>query len=176
VDIFLHLFRSREILLPCTNFLPARSPLQGFALLGISSLAVAASPNPAVSQTPEKPLCRIEVDRAHPSTYFKNRGLPAVKVNARSVCNIEQREVVLTVKLYKVGLFFDHLVASTQTNPGARLSSGLRIENNNTYAICKNKTLTRYYGIATATATIAGKRVAAPPARSLQIFPIKCGT
>lgn len=150
--------------------------IAGLYSLSISSLAVAASPNRTISEPPKKPLCRIEVDRAHPSTYFKNRGLPTVKVNARSVCNIEQREVVLTVKLYKVGLFFDHLVASTQTNPGARASSGLRIQNNNTYAICKNKTLTRYYGIASATATIGGKRVAAPPARSLQIFPIKCGT
>jgi len=99
-----------------------------------------------------------------------------VKVNARSVCNVIQREVLLKVQLFKVGLFFDHLVATSTTKASSPSSQGKMVENNDTYKVCINRKVTRYYGVASATAIINDQRVAAPPARSREIVPIACGT
>jgi hypothetical protein len=146
-----------------------------YSLNSISAPIADALPLPS-AKTPQKSLCRIEVDYVHPSTYFRNKGIAAIKVNARSVCDVLQQEVVLTVQIFKVGFLFDHLVSSTTTDPIRQSSTGLRVENNRTSAHCKDSKVTKYYGIAFATAVIAGQKVQAPPARSIKISTIPCGT
>jgi len=146
-----------------------------YSLNFISAPIADALPLPS-AKTPQKSLCRIEVDYVHPSTYFRNKGIAAIKVNARSVCDVLQQEVVLTVQIFKVGFLFDHLVSSTTTDPIRQSSTGLRVENNQTSARCKDSKVTKYYGIASATAVIAGQKVQAPPARSIKITTIPCGT
>jgi len=146
-----------------------------YSLNFISAPIADALPLPS-AKTPQKSLCRIEVDYVHPSTYFRNKGIAAIKVNARSVCDVLQQEVVLTVQIFKVGFLFDHLVSSTTTDPIRQSSTGLRVENNQTSARCKDSKFSKYYGIAFATAVIAGQKVQAPPARSIKITAIPCGT
>jgi len=158
------------------NFLTRTFTLVGLYSFSLASISIASASTPAPSHIAEKPLCRIEVDSAHPSTYFRNQDVSAVKVNARSVCNVIQREVLLKVQLFKVGLFFDHLVATSTTKASSASSQGKRVENNDTYRVCINRKVSRYYGVASATAIINGQRVAAPPARSREIVPIACGT
>jgi len=157
-------------------FLIRTLALAGLYFISLTSISMASASTPTRSPKVEKPLCRIEIDLAHPSTYFRNRGVPAVKVNARSLCNVIQREVALSVQLFKVGLLFDHLVATSKTNAALPSSQGKKVENNETFVLCKNKKVTRYYGIASATALINGQRVSAHPARSREIVPIACGT
>ena len=158
------------------NFLTRTISLVGLYSFSLASLSMASASTPNPSHIVKKPLCRVEVDSAHPSTYFRNQGVSAVKVNARSLCNVVQREVVLRVQLFKVGLFFDHLVATSATKASSPSSQGKQVQNNETFAICKNRKVTRYYGVATAMAIISGQRVAAPAARSREIAPIACGT
>lgn len=148
----------------------------GLYSLNFISAPIAAALPLTSAKTPQKPLCRIEIDYVHPSTYFRNRGIAAIKVNARSVCDVTQQEVILTVQIFKVGFLFDHLIRSTTTDANRPSSTGLRVENNQTSARCKDSKVTKYYGIAFATAVIAGQKVQAPPARSIKITTIPCGT
>jgi len=140
-----------------------------FAFL-VSPQSTALQPNNVLTTARPKALCRIEVDYVHPSSYLANRGIRAIKVNARSICNVEQEKVELAVQLFKTGLFFDHFVTSSSTSPNDPKSQGLRVENNGTFAICKNSKRTEYYGVAFAQAIIAGERVSAPPARSVKKY------
>ena len=156
----------------------------GLVFLSIASIpaALGAHPTPTKvshltpSQHREKPKCRIEIDTVHLSTYLKNKGIGAAKVNARSICNVTQLDVALTVQIFKVGFILDHLVSATSTNPSNPNSSGFTIKNEGTYVLCASRKRTSYYGIAFSKATIGGQRVGAPPARSLKITTLPCGT
>jgi hypothetical protein len=123
-----------------------------------------------------KPACRIEIGNAHLSTFLmETDGDRAVKVNATSICNVTHSHVKLTVRIYKVGMFHNYLVAQRATNPMLPSSTGLRIQNQDTFMKCKTNQVSSYYGIAFADATISGQKVAAPPARSKRIIPLECG-
>jgi len=103
--------------------------------VGDPSFAVSPAPNPQ----PPRAACRIEIDNAHiSSTLYKHLNRKFVKVNAVSICNIPHSRVTLTVKIYKVGLLVDHFVSFSATNPSAQSSSGYRVVNQGTKAICKS--------------------------------------
>jgi hypothetical protein len=77
----------------------------GFNLL-TPDLASAATTKPKEI----KASCRIEIDNAHISaSLLKNRKLKYVKVNARSICNVYQQRVTLTVEIYKTGKLSNQL-------------------------------------------------------------------
>lgn len=140
---------------------------------------VISTPTVAATYGPKSPkaLCRIEIGKVHLSTYLSEvRKLRAIKVNAISICNVTQRNVKLTVRLYKVGFFHDYLVAHGSTDPSLPSSSGFRVRNQDVYMKCKSDTKSRYYGVAFAEAIIGGQRFVAPPARSVEIPSIKCGS
>ena len=69
-------------------------------------------------------------------------------MKARSICNVAQQRVSLTVITYKTELLEDHEVTKSETNPLAPSSSGPIVYNNGTTRVCKTGELTRYYGIA----------------------------
>lgn len=148
------------------------------ALLAVIPL-IFSTPSSAATARPKAPKasCRIEIGNAHLSTHLREaRGFNAVKVNAVSICNVPQSNVKLTVQIYKVGLFRDYLISEKYTNPLRPTSSGLRVENQGTFKRCTSNRKSSFYGVAFAEATIAGQKFAAPPARSLRIVPLDCGT
>lgn len=139
------------------------------------------TPALASSETPKpkeiKASCRIEIDNAHISaSLLKNRKLKYVKVNARSICNVYQQRVTLTVEIYKTGKFSNQLVQSFRTKEGLSSSSGLVVKMNNAVVRCRNTHETAYYGIAYAKALINGKWQYAGRTYSKSIILLDCGT
>ena len=152
-------------------------PIALFAATAAS--VVFSPPSHATTSHPKQPkaACRIEVDNAHISTSLvKLRKLKYVKVNARSICNVPQLRVTLTLEIYKTGLFGDHFVARFETKEYLRQSAGLRVEIKDATARCKNSEMTHYFGIAYAKAIIQGKWQYAGRTRSDGITPLHCGT
>jgi RHS repeat-associated protein len=97
--------------------------------------------------------CTVRVDNAHPSKYFSNRGVAAVKVNAYLWCLADVHDLVLTVSLIKRG-FFQNYGMNTTT---LREPSGLLLENENTYRSCINSAYSTYDGAATASVLDHGR-------------------
>ena len=159
-----------------TKSIPAGSFLSSllFALYLTSSSALYAAESIV---TPPKTQCFIEIQDAHISTtILELQGRLAVKINALSKCNVPQSNVVLTVKIFKNGFGAPHLVAQKSTKADGLKSNGLIVKNQFTYAYCKNTAKTKYYGIASARATINGKVFIAPPVWSEKTIELKCGT
>ena len=125
-----------------------------------------------------KPICRIEIDNAHISkSMFKRQIGKWVKINARSICNVYQQRVTLSINFYKVGEFGDHFIGHTfSTNEFSATSSGLIVEIKNAAVHCKDDRPTQYYGIAYAKAFINGKWQYAGNTRSPIIEKLLCGT
>ena len=144
----------------------------GFNLL-TPALASAATPKPKEI----KASCRIEIDNAHLSTsLLKNRKLKYLKVNARSICNVYQQRVTLTVEIYKTGKLSNQLVRSFATKEGLSSSSGFVVKMNNAVIRCRNTRETAYYGIAYAKALINGKWQYAGRTYSKSIILLDFGT
>ncbi|MDP1721404.1 MAG: hypothetical protein Q8L08_10500, partial [Candidatus Nanopelagicaceae bacterium] len=154
--------------------------ITSMALFSALALPILFTPqsHAATSQPKEpKAACRIEVDNAHISTsLLRQRKLKYVKVNARSICNVPQQRVTLTVEIYKTGFFSDHFVDRFKTEEFAPQSSSLRVKISNAAVECKNNEMTRYFGIAYAKAIIQGKWQYAGRTRSDRIIPLHCGT
>lgn len=156
-----------------------KNPIALFAAFLIILLLLFSTPSNAATTRPKAPKasCRIEIDNAHISTsLLKHRKLKYVKVNARSICNVPQQRVTLTVEIYKTGFFSDHFVDRFKTEEFSPQSSGLRVEISNAAVECKSNEMTRYFGIAYAKAIIQGKWQYAGRTRSDGITPLHCGT
>ncbi|MDP1712892.1 MAG: hypothetical protein Q8K86_10605 [Candidatus Nanopelagicaceae bacterium] len=156
-----------------------KNPIASFLVLLILLSWLIAMPSNAATTRPKAPKasCRIEVDNAHISTsLLKHRKLKYVKVNARSICNVPQQRVTLTVEIYKTGFFGDHLVRRFKTKEYLPESSGLRVEIRDAYERCKNNEETSYFGIAYAKAIIGGRWQYAGRTRSKTIASLNCGT
>jgi hypothetical protein len=139
------------------------------------------TPALASAETPKpkevKASCRIEIDNAHISaSLLKNRKLKYLKVNARSICNVYQQRVTLTVEIYKTGKLSNQLVRSFATKEGLSSSSGFVVKMNNAVIRCRNTRETAYYGIAYAKALINGKWQYAGRTYSKSIILLDCGT
>jgi hypothetical protein len=146
------------------------------ALLLILNSSLAPSTSAKEKPGQFRASCRIEVDNAHLSKSIKRReSVDAVKVNARSICDAYQTNVVLTVQIYQEGLFRDYLRSSYTTNPTRATSNGFRVENKNTKWYCQTKKPSKFYGIAFSTATIGGQQFIAPRARSVISVSLPCG-
>jgi hypothetical protein len=127
--------------------------------------------------TPPKTKCYIEIQNAHISTsILEQQGRLAVKVNAISKCNVPQSDVILTIKIFKEGLGAPHLVAQKSTEANSPKSKGFVVKNQFTFAYCRNTTKSKYYGVASAQATIRGKRYLTPPVWSEKSIELECGT
>jgi hypothetical protein len=147
-----------------------------FALIIMTFISKAPA-TAANSKVEVKAPCRLEVDYAHLSSgKLKLEGRKYVKVKARSICTVPQRQVTITLKIMKLGEFYDHEVRMFQTNPLAPSSSGMRVEMNNALVRCKDKRETYYFGVATSKAIVGGQWVYAGETYSINPKPIKCGT
>ncbi len=129
-----------------------------------------------ITQTP-KASCRIEIDNAHISTYLEEIGRGRyLKINARSVCNVYQKSVLLTVEIYKIEFFRSRLLDSFSTNPLSAKSNGEIVEIKGAFVKCKNTKKTKYFGVAFSKALIHGEYQYAGRTRSKNILPLRCGT
>jgi len=138
-------------------------------------------PDLASAETPKpkeiKSSCRIEIDNAHISTsLLKNRKLKYVKVNARSICNVYQQRVTLTIEIFKKEKLSNQLLKTFSTNENLTSSSGFVVKMNNAVVRCRNTRETDYYGVAYAKALINGQWKYAGRTRSKIIEPLACGT
>jgi hypothetical protein len=129
------------------------------------------------AELPKKPICRIEIDNAHISRHeLKFGSRRAVIVKARSICNVLQERVTLTVNIYKVEKFGHPLLNSVSTDPNRSTSFGREVRNYDNLVDCKNFKRTKFYGIAYAKALINGHWNYAGRTRSLKTIEINCGT
>ena len=146
-------------------------------ILGILRLVPYVSSASTPKPREIKASCRIEIDNAHISaSLLKNRKLKYVKVNARSICNVYQQRVTLTVEIFKAGKLSNQLVKTFSTKEGLPSSSGLVVKMNNAVVRCRNTNQTAYYGIAYAKALINGKWQYAGRTYSKSIILLGCGT
>ncbi len=146
-------------------------------ILGILQLVPYVSSASTPKPREIKASCRIEIDNAHISaSLLKNRKLKYVKVNARSICNVYQQRVTLTVEIFKTGKLSNQLVKTFSTKEGLPSSSGLVVKMNNAVVRCRNTNQTAYYGIAYAKALINGKWQYAGRTYSKSIILLGCGT
>ena len=125
-----------------------------FALLSLAILLLSHQTTLAVAATSKlaKPPCRIDIDNAPISkTIFQHHGVQVVIVKGRSVCDVLQQQVLLSVTLYKTQILGDHLIATSETQQLAPSSSGLIVFNN-------------------------GKWFYAGRTRSPKTLPLRCGT
>lgn len=162
-----------------TNLKLLRCPITFFIVMLAGLLLLPSTPDYAQAGSPKVPkaACRIEIDNAHiSSSILKHRKTRNVKINARSICNVPQLRVTLTVEIHKTGILGNHLVDRFQTEENSPKSSGLKVEISNAAVECINRKMTNYYGIAYAKAIIQGKWQYAGRTQSSSIIPLRCGT
>lgn len=149
--------------------------LLAILLLVLSSLTSPTASALGSSKGP-RAACRIEIDNPHISkSILRKEGKAAVKVNARSICNLYQTRVQLTVEIYQVGLLGAKLRSRYTTNANRLTSNGFTVSNKNTKWYCQSRKKSRFFGIAYATATIGGQTLAAPRAQSQKTVRLACG-
>ena len=145
-----------------------------FLISNFTAASCSATPTPA-SRSP-KATCRIEVDDAHISTSIqRNSGIRVVKVNAKSVCNVRQERVTLTLEIYKAGKFSSYLMHRSQTNPNSPKSSGLIVKIQDSKVLCINSRPSSYFGVVYSKALIQGKWQYAGNTRSVNVVKLNCG-
>lgn len=127
--------------------------------------------------TPPLTKCNIQVDDPHFSKSLqRHKGALAVKVNARSKCNKSMRNLKLWVEIYKVGFLRDHKVATEVINVDGLIFPNQVITNQDTYVICTDMRMSKYYGVAFASATINGRLKKTLKVTSAKSVSLKCGS
>lgn len=126
-----------------------------------------------------KPLanCRIEVSDAYlqqRTSGFSEEEL--VTVDVISSCSEKQLDVQIDLEIWKVGKFFNHKVSTFHTSPKSIPSSGNVLRTLLLGVPCKNSEKTEYFGIASSTATINGKRKETPQVMSMSPKSLSCGS
>ena len=145
-----------------------------FLVSPIGSASHSATP----TQKPQSPkaICRIEINDAHISTsILRNSGIRVVKVNAKSICNVRQEQVSLTLEIYKVGRYSNYLMHRSKTNPNSVKSAGLVVKIQDSKVLCVSSKASSYFGIAFAKAFIQGRWQYAGKTRSLNVIKLNCG-
>ena len=135
--------------------------------------ASAATPKPKELKAP----CRLEVADAHISkNTLKKDGKLAVKVVFKSICNLDQENLVLKVQIVKTGFFAVHPVTPIIVRKYSFVKANHWVRIKDVYVYCKTTKSTKFYGTAEAQAVVNGTEVFAPRAQSKKSTPIDCGT
>src|SRR6266566_1426569 len=175
------------------SLISAMAPGAVMALLGALGLmiapAAAASGRPAAiaakvpapgapgagepaRRRPGDPGCRVHIDDVRMAGY-RGHGRPAdaAFVAAYVSCRLTVRHMSLQVTLWKAGLFYDHEQAQTT----ARTAAGRRLGSYTTHVACKDRTASRFYGVAHAVVYFGGRRGDAWVRSARSSMP-RCGT
>lgn len=146
-------------------------------LIFILSVILISNSLPALAENRPKTQCNIRVDNVHVSKSIRaKKGFDAVKVSARSKCNMNMSNLSLTVELRKVGLFRNHLLRVRTLEVRKVIPANFSITNKSTWFKCKNHQSSRYFGVAYAKALISEKTVFTPRVYSERITILPCGT
>ena len=155
-----------------TSYKTFKSPLFILSLILINLIAS----SPFSEATPPLTKCNIKLDNPHYSKSVEIRkGFKAIKVNARSRCNRQMTNLILTVKIHKIGFLRDYTVAHKEVKALRSIFPNTIIKNQKTYVECKNTKTSRYYGEAYATAYIKGERVKTLHVLSEKTITVNCG-
>jgi len=155
-----------------TTFKSFKSPLFFLSLILINLFASL----PFSEATPPLTKCNIKLDNPHYSKSVEIRkGFQAIKVNARSRCNRQMTNLVLTVEIHKLGFLRDYKVASREIRVEGPIFPNTIIKNQGTYVECKNSKSSKYYGEAYASAFIKGERVKTLHVLTEKTITVNCG-
>lgn len=156
-----------------TIFKSFKSPLFILSLILITLL----TSSPFSAATPPLTKCNIKLDNPHFSKSVEIiKGFKAIKVNARSRCNRQMTNLILTVEIHKIGFLRDYTVAQEEVRALGPIFPNTIIKNQETYVECKNTKTSRYYGKAYATAYIKGERVRTLHVLTEKTITVSCGT
>jgi hypothetical protein len=146
-------------------------------ILGLNLLIPALSSAAILKSKELKAPCRLEVADAHISkNTLKKEGKLAVKVVFKSICNLDQENLVIKVQIVKKGFFGSQPVTPIIVRKYPFVKANRWVLIKNIYAYCKTTKSTLFYGIAEAQAFVNGNRVFAPRAQSEKSTSIECGT
>jgi hypothetical protein len=155
-----------------TTFKSFKSPFFIISLMLINLL----TSSPFSAATPPLTKCNIKLDNPHFSKSVEIRkGFKAIKVNARSRCNRQMTNLILTVEIHKIGFLRDYTVAQEEVKALGPIFPNAIIKNQKTYAECKNTKTSRYYGVAYATAYIKSERVRTLYVLTEKTITVNCG-
>jgi hypothetical protein len=155
-----------------TTFKSFKSPLLILSLILVNLIAT----SPFSEATPPLTKCNIKLDNPHYSKSVEIRkGFKAIKVNARSRCNRQMTNLVLTVEIHKIGFLRDYKVATEEIKVQGPILPNAVIKNQKTYVECKNSKSSRYYGEAYASALIKGERVRTLHVLTEKTITVNCG-
>ena len=155
-----------------TSYKSFKSPLFILSLVLINLIAS----SPISVATPPLTKCNIKLDNPHYSKSVEIRkGFRAIKVNARSRCNRQMTNLILTVEIHKIGFLRDFTVAREEVKAPGPIFPNTIIKNQKTYVACKNTKTSRYYGEAYATAYIKGERVKTLHVLTEKTITVNCG-
>ena len=144
-------------------------------ILSLSLVSLIAC-SPFSEATPPLTKCNIKLDNPHYSKSVEIRkGFKAIKVNARSRCNRQMTNLVLTVEIHKVGFLRDYKVATEEIRVKGPIFPSTVIKNQKTYVECKNSKSSRYYGEAYASAVIKGESVKTLHVLTEKTITVNCG-
>jgi hypothetical protein len=139
------------------------------------------TPAPVIAAMPKreeiKAPCRLEEANAHISkNMLKKEGKLAVKVVFKSICNLDQENLVIKVQIVKKGFFGSQSVTPIIVRKYPIVKANRWVLIKNIYAYCKTTKSTYFSGTAEAQAYVNGTQVFAPRAQSEKSTPIECGT
>ena len=144
-------------------------------ILSLSLVSLIAC-SPLSEATPPLTKCNIKLDNPHYSKSVEIRkGFKAIKVNARSRCNRQMTNLVLTVEIHKVGFLRNYKVATEEIRVRGPIFPNTVIKNQKTYVECKNSKSSRYYGEAYASALIKDERVKTLHVLTEKTITVNCG-
>lgn len=139
----------------------------------VPSISIAATPNPKEAKAP----CRLEVDGAHISkNTLKKVGKLAVKVVFKSICNLNQENLVIKVQIAKRGFLTAHPITPIIIRKYSFVKANHWVLIKDIYVYCKTTKSTVFYGTAEAQAYVNGTKVFAPRVQTKKPIPIDCGT
>ena len=129
------------------------------------------------SSSEKKAPCRLEVDNAHISKNIRlKEAKSVVKVKFHSICNLEQRNLTLNVQILKAGAIFPIPASPLITRRFPLVKANQEILIQDIFIYCKNTLRTTYFGVASASAYISGKKVYANKVESKLKVNLLCGT
>ena len=107
---------------------------------------------------------------------MKKEGKLAVKVVFKSICNLDQENLIIKVQIVKQGFFGSQPVTPIIVRKYPFVKANRWVLIKNIYAYCKTTKSAYLFGTAEAQAYVNGTQVFAPRAQSEKSTPIKCGT
>jgi hypothetical protein len=145
--------------------------------LGLNLLTPALSSAAILKYKELKAPCRLEVADAHISKNTMNKeGKLAVKVVFKSICNLNQENLIIKVQIVKNGFFGAHPVTPIIVRKYSFVKANSWVLIKDVYVYCKTTKSTYFYGTAEAQANVNGTKVFAPRAQSEKSTSIECGT